>query len=140
MGHEENKSAVAEAIDAFNDPDARRTYLEAHDSSVTAYGLGTPDPVDFDGVTQFYETLWSAFPDVTATIEDMIAEGDSVSFRVTVQGTHRGEFMGETPSGRQVTFSVQNIYRFRDGKVVERWSNPDLFGLMVQLGAIPAPA
>ena len=40
--------------------------------------------------------------------------------------------MGVAPSGNQVTFGVQNIYRFRDGKVVERWTNPDLFGLMVQ--------
>jgi predicted ester cyclase len=139
MGVEENKSAVAEAIETFNDPDARREYLEIHDSSVSAYGLGSADPVDFEGVTQFYETLWSAFPDVAATIEDMIAEGDSVSFRVTVRGTHRGEFMGVAPSGHQVTFGVQNIYRFRDGKVVARWSNADLLGLMVQIGAIPAP-
>jgi predicted ester cyclase len=139
MGLEENKSAVAGAIDTFNDPDARRKYLEIHDSSVTAYGLGSPDPVEFEGVTLFYETLWSAFPDVEATIEDMIAEGDTVCFRVTVRGTHRGEFMGVPPSGNQVTFSVQNIYRFRDGKVVERWSNADLLGLMVQIGAIPAP-
>jgi predicted ester cyclase len=139
MGIEENKAAVVEAIDTFNDRDARREYLGVHDPSVTAYGLGSADPVDFDGVTQFYETLWSAFPDVEATIEDLIAEGDAVSFRVTVRGTHQGEFMGVAPSGGQVTFGVQNIYRFRDGKVVERWSNPDLLGLMVQIGAIPAP-
>jgi predicted ester cyclase len=140
MGHEENKSAVVEAIENFNDPGARRKYLEVHDSSVTAHGLGSPEPVDFEGVTQFYETLWSAFPDVAATIEDMIAEGDSVSFRVTVRGTHQGEFMGIAPSGNQVAFGVQNIYRFRDGRVVERWSNADMFGLMVQIGAVPAPA
>jgi predicted ester cyclase len=139
MGLEENKAAVAEAIDTFNDPDTRRRYLEVHHPSVTAHGLGSPDPVDFEGVTEFYETLWSAFPNVEATIEDMIAEGDSVSFRVTVRGTHRGEFMGVAASGNQVTMSVQNIYRFRDGKVVERWSNPDLLSLMVQIGAIPAP-
>jgi predicted ester cyclase len=140
MGLEENKAAVIDAINTFNDPDDRRKYLEVHDSSVTAHGLGSPEPVDFEGVTQFYETLWSAFPDVEATIEDMIAENDSVSFRVTVRGTHQGDFLGVAPSGNQVAISVQNIYRFRDGKVVERWSNPDMFGLMVQLGAIPAPA
>ena len=84
MGHEENKSAVAEAIGHFNDSNGRREYLEIHDSSVTAHGLGSADPVDFEGVTQFYETLWSAFPGVEATIEEMIAEGDPVSFRVTV--------------------------------------------------------
>jgi predicted ester cyclase len=139
MGPEANKSAVVEAIDTFNDPDSRRKYLKVHDPSVTAHGLGASGPVDFEGVSQFYETLWSAFPDVVATIEDLIAEGDSVSFRVTITGTHQGEFMGVEPSGNEVTFSVQNIYRFQDDKVVERWSNPDLLGLMVQIGAIPAP-
>jgi len=48
--------------------------------------------------------------------------------------------MGVAPSGNEVMFGVQNIYRFRDRKVIERWSNPDLLGLMVQIGAIPAPA
>jgi predicted ester cyclase len=139
MGVEENKAAVREAIDSFNNPETRRRYLEIHDASVTAHGLGSADPVDFAGVTQFYETVWSAFPDVEATIEDVIAEGDAVSFRVTVRGTHRGEFLGAAASGKEIAMSVQNIYRFRDGKVVERWTNPDLLGLMVQIGAIPAP-
>lgn len=88
---------------------------------------------------QFYEMLWGAFPDVEATIEEVVGEGETVAFRVTVRGTHRGEFMGVAPSGNQFTIGVQNIYRFRDGKVVERWTNPDMLGLMVQIGAIPAP-
>ena len=139
MGAEENKAAVANAIAAFNDPDNRRRYLDIHEPSVIAYGLGAEERVDFEGVKQFYETLWGAFPDVKVTIEELIGEDETVSFRVNVRGTHQGEFMGVAPSGNQVTFGVQNIYRFRDGKVVERWTNPDLFGLMVQIGAIPAP-
>jgi steroid delta-isomerase-like uncharacterized protein len=139
MGVEENKVTVTEAIDAFNDLENRRKYLDVHDPSVTAHGLGSPEPVDFDGVVQFYETLWSAFPDVEATIEDMIGEGETVCFRATVRGTHQGEFLGAPASGKEFAMSVQNIYRFRDGKVVERWSNPDLLGLMVQIGSIPAP-
>jgi steroid delta-isomerase-like uncharacterized protein len=88
---------------------------------------------------QFYETLWSAFPDAQATVEDMIGEGETVAFRATVRGTHQGPFLGVPATGTQVAFAVQNIYRLRDGKVVERWSNADLLGLMVQVGAIPAP-
>jgi steroid delta-isomerase-like uncharacterized protein len=139
MGVEENKAAVAAAIDDFNDVENRRRYLEIHDPSVTAHGLGSPEAVGFDGVVQFYETLWSAFPDAQATVEDMIGEGETVAFRATVRGTHQGPFLGVPASGTQVAFAVQNIYRLRDGKVVERWSNPDLLSLMVQVGAIPAP-
>jgi predicted ester cyclase len=140
MGVEENKAALKAAIDDFNDPDNRRAYLEVHDRSVTAHGLGSEEPVDFEGVTQFYETLWAAFPDVVATVEDVFGEGEKLCFRVTVTATHKGDFMGTPATGNPVRFGVQNLYYFRDGKVVERWSNADLLGLMVQLGAIPAPA
>ena len=139
MGVEENKATLAESIAAFNDAEERGRYLEIHDPSVTAHGLGSEEPVDLEGVKQFYEMLWGAFPDVEATIEEVIGEGETVAFRVTVRGTHRGEFMGVAPSGNQFTIGVQNIYRFRDGKVVERWTNPDMLGLMVQIGAIPPP-
>ena len=63
MGAEENKAAVVEAIDAFNDVEDRRRYLEIHDPSVTAHGIGSDEPVDFAGVKQFYEMLWGAFPE-----------------------------------------------------------------------------
>ena len=96
--------------------------------------------VDLEGVKQFYEMLWGAFPDVEVTIEELVGEGETVAFRgAHFRGTHQGEFMGVAPSGNQVTIGVQNFYRFRGGKVVERWTNPDMLGLMVQIGAIPAP-
>jgi len=139
MGIDENKAAVKEAIVDFNDRENRERYLERHDPSVAAHGLAPDGALDFDGVRGFYETLWAAFPDVEATIEDMIAEGDEVAFRVTVRGTHEGEFMGVPATGTKITMAVQNIYRLRDGKVIERWSNPDMLGMMTQLGAIPAP-
>jgi predicted ester cyclase len=139
MGVEENKAAVLEAIEAFNDVEDRRRYLEIHDSSVTAHGIGSDEPVDLEGVKLFYEMLWGAFPDVQVTIEELVGEGETVAFRVTVRGTHRGEFMGVAPSGNEVTIGVHNFYRFRGGKVVERWTNPDMLGLMVQIGAVPAP-
>jgi steroid delta-isomerase-like uncharacterized protein len=139
MGVEENKAALGDSIDAFNNAEERERYLEIHDPSVTAHGLGSEEPVDFEGVKQFYEMLWGAFPDIKVKIEDVVGEGETVAFRVTVRGTHQGEFMGVPPSGNPITIGVQNFYRFRDGKVVERWTNPDMLGLMVQIGAIPAP-
>ncbi len=139
MGAEENRAAVVDAIDAFNDVEGRHRYLEIHDSSVEAYGLGSEEAADLEGVKAFYETLWGAFPDVSATIEELVGEGETVAFRVTVRGTHRGEFMGVPASGNEIMIGVQNMYRFRDGRVVERWTNPDMLGLMVQIGAIPPP-
>ena len=83
--------------------------------------------------------LRSAFPDLNATIEDMVAEGDKVAIRITWKGTQKGDFMGVPPTGKSVSFGVMDIVRVAEGKCVEHWGETDFMGLMQQLGAIPAP-
>jgi predicted ester cyclase len=58
---------------------------------------------------------------------------------MTARGTHKEEFRGIAPSGKQVTVTVFVIRRFVGGKVVEVWGNIDMFGMMQQLGVIPPP-
>ena len=62
-----------------------------------------------------------------------------VAARVAFQGTHRGEFQGIAPTGKEVAFSSIEINRVADGQVEEHWVELDLLGLMQQLGAIPEP-
>ncbi len=82
----------------------------------------------------------SAFPDLRLTIEDQIAEGDKVITRVTFRGTHRGEFRGIAPTGKQVEYSGIAIDRIANGKIVEMWHLSDGLGLLQQIGAAPSPA
>lgn len=81
-----------------------------------------------------------AFPDLQGTIEDLIADDEKFVARLRFRGTHGGELMGIPATGRPVDFTVFEIYRVADGKVVEGWAQLDAMGLMQQLGAIPAPA
>src|SRR6185503_15243941 len=67
--------------------------------------------------------FYSAFPDLHHTFEDQIAEGDKVVNRVTFRGTHKGEFQGIPPTGKEVAFAGILIDRFEGGKIVEHWSN-----------------
>jgi steroid delta-isomerase-like uncharacterized protein len=85
------------------------------------------------------EATRQAFPDVRFEMHDMVAEGDTVVYRWTGEGTQRGEFMGIPPSGRR--FSTQGVVfsRVRDGKIVEQRRIVDVYTMMQQLGAIPAP-
>lgn len=85
------------------------------------------------------ERFFAAFPECSATVEDVIAEGDTVAMRVTLSGTHEGAFMGVEPTGR--AFEVGNMVftRFADGKIAERWVQPDTLGLLEQLG-VESPA
>ena len=96
----------------------------------TAAGT-TPDR---QGIKKYITTVRSAFPDYHNIIEDLIAEGDKVAVRVICRGTHRAEFMGIAPTGKSVEFSAVSIFRFADGKVVERWSITDNLFLLQQLG------
>jgi steroid delta-isomerase-like uncharacterized protein len=79
----------------------------------------------------------TAFPDVTWTIEDMIAEGDKVAVRLPMRGTHHGKFFGIPPTGKQVTVTGIHVLRVADGKIAEHWGNNNDLGLMQQLGVAP---
>jgi predicted ester cyclase len=79
------------------------------------------------------------FPDVTSTIEDLIAEGDKVVARWRSRATHQGEYMGIAPTGNEVEFTGISFYRIEEGKIAESWSVEDQLGLMRQIGAFPEP-
>jgi predicted ester cyclase len=102
-------------------------------------GLG-PKPLDLDGLRKFYDGLWKAFPDLQIRIEDIVGENETVAWRLSVNGTYEAEFRGVARTGRKVTFTAQSVFRFRKGKIVERWTNLDRLGVLAQLGAITAPA
>jgi predicted ester cyclase len=95
-----------------------------------------------DTIKQEIGWFRSAFPDLTYTIEDQIAEGDKVVSRYTLSGTHQGEFFGVAPTGKRVEMSGITIDRFDDesGKMVEEWPEYDLLGAMRQMGAVPEQA
>jgi steroid delta-isomerase-like uncharacterized protein len=83
--------------------------------------------------------LHEAFPDFEATVKDAVTEGDTVAMRVTLSGTHEGDFMGVEPTGQP--FEVQNMVftRIEDGKIAERWLQPDMLGMLQQLGVVESP-
>ena len=81
--------------------------------------------------------MYDAFPDHHLTIEDMIVEGNKVVTRATARGTHKGDFMGIAPTGKQFIMMGIWIYYIADGKIIEDWEVLDQLGMMQQLGAIP---
>ncbi len=89
-----------------------------------------------EGIRQLFAMIQTAFPDFHTTIELEIAEGDFVVARLVEAGTHRGMFFGIPPTGRRIMLSRTRIWRFRDGKMSEHWSNSDDLALMQQLGVI----
>jgi steroid delta-isomerase-like uncharacterized protein len=99
-------------------------------------------PETIDGPEAFKQVLMmmhSGLPDADISVEEEIAEGDTVVIRWTIRGTHMSELMGIPPTGKQVTWTGITIYHLADGKIVEEKGEEDSLGLMRQLGAVPTP-
>ena len=140
MSIEENKAIVRRCNeDVFNKKNVS-ALDEFLASNVVHHSLPPGVPQDRDGFKQFVSVLLAAFPDLHITIEDMIAEGDKVVARATTSGTHKGEFIGIPPTGKQATWTEIFIWRIDSGKAVEMWAELDQIGMMQQLGVIPPPS
>jgi predicted ester cyclase len=83
----------------------------------------------------FNKILRPALPDMTVEIHDQVAEGDKVTTRKTIRGTHRGEFFGIAPTNRPVAIDVIDIVRVKDGRYVEHWGLNTLASVLAQLKA-----
>jgi len=109
--------------------------------------LHAPDFVDHDpggrspdnrGFKEGIVTLYQAFPDLRAQIEDLVvnvATGTAV-VRWSAAGTHNHLYLGAPPTGRRITFKGIEIVRIQDGKIKERWGEWDGIDLLTQLGRI----
>jgi steroid delta-isomerase-like uncharacterized protein len=102
------------------------------------YDPSTPDVGRGPESEKKRATLYrTAFPDLRLTIEDIIAEGETVMARWSCRGTHKGDLSGIAPTGKQFNISGVTIARLANGKLAEGWVNWDTLGLMQQLGVVP---
>ena len=139
MSTEENKALVRRWYEEFN----KHSLAGIAEDCVPGYvvhGTSVFPDTDLAGMQLWCTVLWTALPDMHVVVEDLIAEGDKVVSRLTIRGTHRGEYMGIPPTGKQASLTGIEIDRIEDDKVVESCFSQDMLGLMQQLGAIPQMA
>ena len=100
----------------------------------------TPDlPTGPEGVKGVVSMFRSGMPDLKVVIEDMIAEGDKVATRYTLEGTHEGELFGVPPTGQRLSIKSFTVERVSDGKIRDHWRVSDNLDMMQQLGIFPPP-
>lgn len=87
-----------------------------------------------EALKEYLPVIRRAFPDLVFTNEAILADGNLIAHRVKMTGTHRGEFAGVAPTGRQITIRSHDFQRWENGRMVERWSIADSESLMRQLG------
>jgi predicted ester cyclase len=133
---EENKALVRrfyEEIDKGN--------LEAMDELVAEdYADHSPPPFPVapgrEGLKEAFKLFWEATPGYHQ-IEDQVAEGDKVVTRMTAYGKHEGDLPGIPRTGNDMKMTAVVIHRIADGKLVEKWSDKDVLGMLQQVGVIP---
>ncbi len=131
---EQNKEIVTRFVEAWNTGD-----FEAFKEVLApdyAYYLPSRStkPMSLEETIEMFKMLQKAFPDISWSLEELIATEDKVIIRVIERGTHEGEFMGIPATGNKYETSEISISRIENGKIVECWEELDLLGLMQQLG------
>jgi steroid delta-isomerase-like uncharacterized protein len=136
MTTEANKDLVARMEDEF----FNRRNLAAIDEFIgEEYVLHTADPSmssGRDAIRASIASYVSGFPDLRASVDELMAAEDRVAAVITFTGTHDGELFGIPPTHRVIRVRQIAMYRIAGGKVVEEWECSDQLGLMQQLGVV----
>jgi steroid delta-isomerase-like uncharacterized protein len=136
MSVEENKKAQEQFGEAINSGK-----LE-HLRELVSQDVKDHDPAPNQGpgpqgYIDFFSMMRNAFPDMKVEVETMVAADDKVAFAYTLTGTHKGDFMGISSTGKNIKARGMQISRFENGKMVERWGSSDELGILKQIGVNP---
>jgi predicted ester cyclase len=135
---EQNKSLIHRFFEVGINQDNSDVFEEIIAPNYVNYTLPAPAPGP-EGLRQVVGMFKVGFPDLHATVEAAIAEGDQVATRGYITGTHTGPFMNIPPTGKSIKVAYVDIWRIENGKATENWVQMDMLGLMQQLGVIPTP-
>ncbi|PSQ02307.1 DUF4440 domain-containing protein [Halobacteriales archaeon QS_4_69_31] len=138
MSEADNKETVRGYLAAFNDRD-REALSEYLADDVVEHGIHE----ELHGVEEiqaFLDRHFEVFPDYSGSTGAVVADGDTVVVRYTVNGTHSGEYRDVEPTGQTVEWTGMAMYRVEDGQIAEVWLEEDRLGLLEQLEVFDPPA
>jgi len=137
MAAETNKLVMDRFLEFINTA-SEKLAQELISPSAVFHVPGRPEPMSGPaGYLAIIGMMRGGFPDIQWTLEEIVAEGDKVAARFTMRGTHRGTFFGVPPTGKTISVQAMNIYRLSGGQFVEEHGQPDMLGLLQQIGAVP---
>lgn len=138
MASEQNKTLVRRFWEAFESDD-QATLNAILSPDLVAQSPGAPDSQNRERHLQGIHMFNAAFSDRQFTVDELIAEGDTVATRTTMRGVHSGDFQGIPATGKRISSTGLTIERIQDGKIVERWFSFDVAGVTRELGLATNP-
>jgi steroid delta-isomerase-like uncharacterized protein len=133
---DENKAVIRKLFAAIDAHNLDLVEQELIDPGYHLHFDSMPE-MDKAGAVASFRAFVTGFPDISHTLEEMIAEGDRVGCRLTVRGTNTADFMGMPATNRAIEISSINVFRLKDSLIVNQQINSDGVGMMRQLGLIP---
>ena len=122
-------SVAGADLDATIDKYVAEDFVEHEDVSGFEHLSGREIP------RQMFAGMHAAFPDFHIDVHELLQDGDKVVARVTMSGTHEGEFMGMPPTGNSFSMDAIEILQYRSDQLVAHWGVMDRAGMMEQLSA-----
>ena len=130
---EANTALVRESVDAFNAGDTNKLLTIVAPDIVIHYAE-MPEPLHGRETWQHgFELIKRAFPDLEIHVDDLVAAHDKVAARLTLRGTHQGDFQGIPATGRTITYVSHEFYRVANALFAEEWICSDMSSLFSQL-------
>ncbi len=138
MTAQENKELYRRTVDDLNRGD-----LESSLAFTAPEATLNGQPLGREGDRHRAQMLATAFPDQHYELQEMVAEGDLLTVRWRMTGTHLGELAGPTmtipPTGKRLDIWGMSMYRIEDGMAREIWERFDMMEFLGQLGVLPPP-
>ena len=103
-----------------------------HDPNLTGSAVGP------EAYKRQVSRFIAAFPDLRFTIEDIVGENEKLAVSWTISGTHKSEFMGVPATNKKVSVHGITIHHFVNAKIMDSYVSWDAWGMMQQLGVVPA--
>ena len=137
MATEQNKKKALEIFGLLNQKKLDDV-VSLYSADARFYGFA-PQTLDKTGYRQSMDALLTAFPDAHFQVEDIIAEGDTVTVRHNFQGTQRKEYQGIPVTGKSALAHAIATIHFKNGQPIDTYLNAEFLAILQQLGAIPTP-
>jgi steroid delta-isomerase-like uncharacterized protein len=139
MSAEQNKATIMRVYDELLNQEKKSVIDEIYAADVIVHDPFMGTVTGRDAFRQLLGMFDAAFPGHRAQVHHILAEGNLVAVVHTHTAKHTGQFMHLAPTGRNISVNGIEVFRMADGKIAEFWRHDDDMGLLMQLGAIPAP-
>jgi steroid delta-isomerase-like uncharacterized protein len=137
MTRQQMEDFIKRRSEAYDDLDAAALAADYADNAV----IESPTAgvhVGPEAAERTFRVVFSAFLDLTTTVESMVVDGNNAMTVLSLEGTHIGEFLGIPPTGKRFTMPAVFCYQLENGKIVRERRIYDFTGLLVQIGVLKA--